>query len=122
MPEESRELSNPTPSTGLTPSGGAMFQPQVATPADIVPGVEKFMVVLGRPGVGVNKFMVPPGTTVRKLLEEAGANANNQDIMKNNEKLTLDYVLQPRDVLFLIPKPKNADSPDRQEWREWAQD
>lgn len=89
------------PKTGLV-------QPTITSPSSLSAEVTRYMVVLGRPGVGVTKFMVPPGTTLGALLEEAQASTANQDLMKGTDKVGTDYVLNDRDVIFLVPKPKNA--------------
>lgn len=70
--------------------------------------VEKFTVVLARPGVGAKKYYVPEGTTMKGLLEAAGASLGESDIMIDNNKVSLDHVLQPQTVVFMVPKPKNA--------------
>ena len=96
-----------TQQNALTPMGG-MLQPQTAQlPA--TQAQEKFMVVLVRSGVAPKKYKVPPGSTVEDLLHAAGATLANQEIqIGQGTKLPSSTVLQPNNVVFMVPKPKNA--------------
>lgn len=73
--------------------------------------VDKFQVILVRPGIGGKKYHVPPGTTVDDLLKAAEADAANGDLMIGDQKVGKEHVLSPNTLLFVVPKPKNAGDP-----------
>lgn len=82
----------------------------VATPDQAVAGSleDKIPVVLGRPGTGVRKYFVPPGTTVEQLCRDVNASLLNQEVWIGEEKVESTHVIQPREAIFLVPRPKNA--------------
>jgi len=99
--------------TALSRPGPGLIQPTTAQPSETAL-TDKIMVVLVRPGVGARKYFVPPGTTVQGLLDSAATqsgtsyNMRDQDIMIDNKKVAAGSVLQPNQVVFMVPKPKNA--------------
>lgn len=91
------------------PHGNLVVQ-GVATPDQAVAASleDKIPVVLGRPGTGVRKYYVPPGTTVEQLCQDVSASLTNQEVWIGEEKVEATHVIQPREAIFLVPRPKNA--------------
>jgi len=92
-----------------TPSfSGGLVQPQVQGQLTTETQDTRYTVILVRPGVGARKFAVPVGSTVGDLCHKADANISGQEVMIGNTKVDANRVLQANDVLFVVPKPKNA--------------
>jgi hypothetical protein len=91
-----------------TQESGTGIQMTTAVSTETTGGNEKILVYLGRPGVGVKKYKVPQGSTIDALLEAASATNSNQDIMIGPDKVQGSRVLAPNDIIFMVPKPKNA--------------
>jgi len=93
----------------LVPAVGGLIQPTRAEGTEV--GEAKSLVVLVRPGKGARKFFVPPGSTVKDLLDMAegtGYNLGGQEIHIGTEKVKMSHVIQAKECIFLVPKPKNA--------------
>jgi hypothetical protein len=73
-------------------------------------------VVLLRPGVGRQDFVLTPGSTLADLIREAKAEAEQQEIMVDGRPLEESLILQPGMIVSLAPRPKNAGLSEA--WRE----
>jgi len=88
---------------------GGLVSTTTASSSEVGPA--KILVVLVRPGKGARKYFVPPGSTIKDLITQAeGPNyaLRGQEIHIGTETVTIDHVIQDKECIFFVPKPKNA--------------
>jgi hypothetical protein len=85
----------------------SLIRPQtaVALPED---NGGRVSMILVRPGVGAQRYTVPEGTTIQQVLDQAGTRLNNQNVMIDANEVGTDYQVKNQQVVFIVPKPKNA--------------
>jgi hypothetical protein len=85
----------------------ALIRPQTAV-ALAENDTGRVSMILVRPGVGAQRYTVPEGTTIQQVLDQANVRLNNQNVMINADEVSLSHVVKNQELVFIVPKPKNA--------------